>query len=133
MGRHLKLNDLSSKRICDAIRLGHSIEGAARAGRVDISSIYGWLAQGRAGEPEYVGFLEKFNAAMQEAEERCVLVLKSALDGEGDLKLAVDTAWKWLARRRPQEWAEQKGEPAPSDEEVMALVAKIRATGTGGK
>jgi hypothetical protein len=46
-----------------------------------------------------------------------------------DMKLAADTAWKWLARRRPAQWAEQKGEPPPTESEVQQLVEKIRASG----
>lgn len=110
MGRPSKLDDLRAKRIVDALKAGHSFAAAARAGGIDESTLADWRKRGAAGESEYSGFSRRVDEACQEAEDRCVRVLRSALEGE-DLKLATDTAWKWLARRRPLEWAEQKGEP----------------------
>lgn len=128
MARETKLDDLRSKRICDALRKGHSNAAAAKAGGIDEKTLYNWLARGRSGEEPFLQFLQRFDAAETEAEDRAVQVLRDAMMGE-DMRLAADTAWKWLARRRPVQWAEQKGEPPPTDDEVSALVAKIRGTG----
>ena len=128
MARETKLDDLRSKRICDALRKGHSYAAAARAGGIDESTLHDWRRRGRDGEPLFSEFSERVDRADQEAEDRCVEVLQSALLGD-DAKLATDTAWKWLARRRSLQWAEQKGEPPPSEEECAALLEKIRGTG----
>lgn len=75
---------------------------------------------------------------MQYAEERCVKVLKDALESD-DLRLATDTAWKWLARRRPEEWSDSKDrgtgskpdelEAAAADTSAddLAIVESVRA------
>lgn len=129
MAAPTKLDDLRAKRICDALRAGHSYAAAARAGGIDETTLHDWRRRGRAGEEPYAQFSQRVDAADQEAEERCIQVLRNAMEGD-DLRLAADTAWKWLARRRPTTWAEQKGEPPPSEQEVVDLVAKIRGTGT---
>lgn len=110
LGRPSKLDDLRAKRVVDALRSGHSFAAAARAGGIDEGTLHDWRKRGAAGDDEFSRFHQRVEEACQAAEDRCVQVLRSALDGE-DLKLATDTAWKWLARRRPLEWAEQKGEP----------------------
>jgi hypothetical protein len=124
VARDTKLDDLVERRICDALRLGHSYAAAARAGGIDESTLHDWRKRGREGEPRFSEFSKRV-----EAEERCIQVLHDAIAGD-DAKLATDTAWKWLARRRPVQWAETKGEPAPSEAEVVALVEKIRKSGT---
>ena len=133
MGRPSKLDDLRAKRIVDALKAGHSFAAAARAGGVDEGTLHDWRKRGAAGEAEYSRFHQRVEEACQEAEDRCVQVLRSALEGE-DLKLATDTAWKWLSRRRPVEWAEQKGEPkselvlaADAGGEDLAVVESVLA------
>lgn len=134
MARETELDDLIEKRICDALRKGHSYAAAARAGGIGETTLHEWVSRGRGTHPtretneRYAKFAKRVNEADQEAEDRCVQVLQDALLGD-DKKLATDTAWKWLARRRSVQWAEQKGEPPPTDDEVSALVAKIRGTG----
>jgi transposase-like protein len=128
MARETKLDDLRSKRICDALRKGHSFAAAARAGGIDESTLHDWRSRGRSGEEPFAEFSKRVDAADQEAEDRAVQVLQNAMTGD-DQRLAADTAWKWLARRRPVQWAEQKGEPPPTEDEVSALVAKIRGAG----
>lgn len=88
------------------MRAGHSYAAAARAGGIDEATLHRWIARGRDGEDLYRGFCERFDRADQEAEDRCVVVLRNALEGD-DAKLATDTAWKWLARRRPAQWSEK--------------------------
>lgn len=134
MARETLLDDLVTKRVCDALAKGHSYAAAARAGGIAENTLHEWVARGRGsderGDPDgrYAKFAKRVHDADQEAEDRCVQVLQEALLGD-DKKLATDTAWKWLARRRSVQWAEQKGEPPPTDDEVSALVAKIRGTG----
>lgn len=128
MGAPTKLDDLRAKKILDALKDGHSFAAAARAGGIEESTLHDWRRRGREGEAPYSEFSERVDRAEHEAEQRCVAVLRNAMESD-DLKLAADTAWKWLARRRPATWAEQKGEPPPTDDEVASLVAKIRASG----
>ena len=90
----------------DAVRAGHSYAAAARAGNIAENTLHNWLARGRDDDPDYVGFLRRFEEADQEAENRAVTVLRNAMEGD-DAKLAADTAWKWLARRRPAQWSEK--------------------------
>lgn len=133
MARPVKLDDLVEKRICDALRQGHSYARAAAAAGIDESTLHDWRRRGREEDgTRFSQFAERVERADTDAEERCLAVLRNALDGD-DPKLATDTAWKWLARRRPATWAEQKGEPPPSEAEVEALVAKIRRSGTGDR
>jgi transposase len=133
MARDTKLDDLRSKRICDALRKGHSFAAAARAGGIDESTLHDWRKRGREGEEPYAEFSKRVDAADQEAEDRAVTVLRSAMDGE-DLRLATDTAWKWLARRRPREWMEQKADEQLTQEEAEALVAEAaQLIAAGGK
>lgn len=129
MARETKLDDIRQKKICDALKVGHSFAAAANAGGIDETTLHDWRRRGAAGEEPFAQFSQRVDAASQEAEDRAVKVLLSAMTGE-DMKLAADTAWKWLARRRPVQWAEQKGEPAPTEQEVADLVSKIRGTGT---
>lgn len=125
MGRSTKLDDLVEKRVLDALKAGHSYAAAAKAAGIDEWTLHHWRRLGREGDERYSQFSQRVDRADQEAEDRCVQVLKSALEGE-DMKLAVDTAWKWLARRRPQDWAEKKheAEPPMTDEQADAILAE---------
>lgn len=132
MARETLLDDLVEKRIVEALKAGHSYAAAARAGGIAENTLHEWVARGAGrddrGDPDgrYAKFAKRVVEADQDAEDRAVKVLVSAMDG-ADKKLATDTAWKWLARRRPAQWAEQKGEPPPTESEVAELVEKIRA------
>lgn len=118
MARETKLDDLREKRICDALKAGHSLASAARAGGIEERAFHYWRERGRKGEPRYMQFLQRTEAAEQEAEERCIKVIRNAMDGD-DAKLATDTAWKWLERRRPKEWAVKR--------EAIELNAAVQA------
>lgn len=101
------------------MRAGHSYAAAARAGGIVESTLFSWLTKGRDGEPGYAEFSVRFDRADQDAEERCVVVLRNALEGE-DAKLATDTAWKWLARRRPAQWSEKPIEAKAGADDAQA-------------
>lgn len=139
MARKTMLDDLRAKRICDAIRMGHAPDDAARAGGIAQNTLHEWLARGRGTDPDrddpegiYAKFAAKYDEAELEASNLCVEVLQSALVGP-DRKLAVSTAQWWLERRRPKEWGKPKDEPTedltklPSDEECEEIVRKIKA------
>ena len=63
LGRPTKLDDLTAKRIVDAVRAGHSYAAAARAGGIDEATLHRWIARGRDGEDLYRGFCERFDRA----------------------------------------------------------------------
>jgi transposase-like protein len=133
MARDTKLDDLRSKRICDALRKGHSFAAAARAGGIDESTLHDWRKRGREGEEPYAEFSKRVDAADQEAEDRAVTVLRSAMDGE-DLRLATDTAWKWLARLRPSSPRPRSSSPLAESPDggalhlFLALLPVLRGT-----
>lgn len=133
MARETKYDDLRGKRICDALRKGHSYAAAARAGGIDEATLHRWRALGRDGDERYRAFCERVDQADQAAEDRAVQVLQDAMGGE-DMRLAADTAWKWLARRRPTQWQETKGEEPLTAEEAERLVAEAaQLIAAGGK
>lgn len=132
MARTTKLDDLVSKRICDALKAGHSFAGAARAAGIDASTLHDWRRWGKDGREPYAAFANRVDDARHVAENRCIEVLKKALES-ADQRLAADTAWKWLQRQRPLEWAEAKpieselGSEDSSDLDVETLRAALSA------
>jgi hypothetical protein len=88
----------------DAVRAGHSYAAAARAGRIAENTLHNWLSRGRDGDPDYVGFLRRVDEADDEAE-----------------KLATDTAWRWLARRRPAQWSEKPVEAKAGADDAQTV------------
>ncbi len=144
MGRPSKLDDLREKRICDALRRGHSYAAAARAGGIDESTLHEWRARGRAGEQRYAEFVERVDRADSEAEHRALEVLTAKFDSP-DERIALNAVMFWFERRRPAEW----GKPtAPANEapaahaesdaddtatlESLLAAAKSRRSGTDG-
>lgn len=130
MARPTKLDDLRAKRIVDALRDGHSFAAAARAGGITENTLADWRQRGADGDPEFSGFLRRVNEATQEAENRAVQVIKSAMLGD-DAKLAHDAAWRWLRTRRPLEWLEPKGateqETSKTDSDAQDEIATLES------
>lgn len=127
MARTTKLDDLVSKRICDALKAGHSFGGAARAAGIDASTLHDWRRWGKDGRQPYAEFANRVDQARHIAENRCIEVLKKALESS-DQRLAADTAWKWLQRQRPLEWGDKTVEPERGTEESADLdVETLRA------
>ncbi len=138
LGRSTKLDDLCAKRIIDALRAGHSFGGAARAGGIEERTLHKWRERGADGDGVYAQFVQRVNQACQVAEDRCVQVIKNAMEGP-DKRLATDTAWRWLQRRRVAEWGDGKAldaKPGESDdaqslEFARSVVAALESkTGT---
>lgn len=133
MARETKLDDLRSKRICDALKAGHSYAAAARAGGVDENTIHNWIARGRAGEQPFLGFLGRVEAANQEAEDRAVRVLTSKFDSD-DERIALNAAQWWLERRRPADWGKRAEVEEPlSVEEAERLVEEAASLAKAAK
>ena len=110
-GRPTKLDDLTAKRILDAIAAGCSRTAAAEAARVGRATLMRWLRRGLEGEQPFRDFRDRMKKAEAEAESAMVAVIRSAAEG-GTWQAA---AW-WLERRRPKTYAlrrETRDVPSP--------------------
>jgi transposase len=77
-GRPTKLDDLTAKRICDAIATGNTGRCAATAAGVSYATIKQWVRRGRAGEEPFAAFLARLQKADAEAEAKQVKVIVDA-------------------------------------------------------
>lgn len=103
MARRTKLDDLTSKRITNALAAGTSRRAAAEAASVCQATLFDWLARGRDDEQPYAEFLERVERAEAGAEQKITDALfKSAKDGSVTAQIA------WLERRRPADWAKRE-------------------------
>lgn len=121
MGAPTKLDDLRAKRIIDAVKRGLPRSTAAMLARVAPSTLFLWLAKGRAGDPEYSDFSDRVRAAEAEGEDEIVGVLRGHAANSWQA-----CAWL-LERRNPKAWALRKQEtplPAVTDEEARQLIAE---------
>lgn len=109
MSRPIKLDDLIEKRVCDALRKGHSYETAAQLAGIAPRTLHYWRERGRDGDPDFVQFLQRVERAEAEAVDRWVQVIQDAMDGE-DRKVSLAAAQWMLERRRPQEWGTKRSE-----------------------
>ena len=139
MGRDTKLDDLVEKRICDALKAGHSYAAAARAGGIGERTLHEWIQRGSGTHPtradsedeRYAQFAQRVERAEYEAEDLVVGILRSKVLCEND-RVALDAAKFWLERRRAEDWGPKKGDEdakLPSDEECVAMVRKVRESG----
>ena len=94
-GRPTKLDDLTAKRICDAIATGNTRRCAAEAAGISYAAVKHWVQRGRAGEEPFAAFLARLQKADADAEAKAVKVIVDAAQG-GTWQAA---AW-WLERRR---------------------------------
>jgi transposase len=119
-GRPTKLDDLTAKRICDAVATGNTRRCAATAAGVSYATIKHWLQRGRAGEEPFAAFLARLEKADAEAEARAVKVIVDAAQA-GTWQAA---AW-WLERRRSDRWARR--ETTGAEERTRRDDARVRA------
>lgn len=109
-GRPTKLDDLTAKRICDAIRAGNTRTCAAKLGGIHKATLLKWLARGRQGERPFADFADRVAKADGEAEARMVaVVVKAAEDGSWQAAKA------WLDLRRRVWRMGKPPEPKPQD------------------
>jgi transposase len=119
-GRPTKLDDLTAKRICDAIATGNTRRCAATAAGVTYTTIKHWLQRGRAGEEPFAAFLARLEKADAEAEAKAVKVIVDAAQA-GTWQAA---AW-WLERRRSDRWARR--ETTGAEDRTRRDDARVRA------
>ena len=111
VGRPAKvLDDLITKRICDATAAGLSRTAVAAKAGISRALYMQWLARGREGEERYVDLLDAVKLAEAKAEEVMVQAIRTAGLEPSKWQAA---AW-WLERSRPADWA--KREPTQEQE-----------------
>jgi hypothetical protein len=79
-GRPTKLDDLVSKRICDALAAGTTRRAAAEAARIDQATLCEWLARGRNGDEPFAEFRQRVQHAEARAERKVVDRLMDQID-----------------------------------------------------
>lgn len=102
MGRPTKLDDLVTKRICDAIKKGVSLAAAAKSAGVGASTLHLWLAKGRDGESPYSEFLEQVDRADGVAHTWAASKLRELVEaGHPGATMYL------LERRWPEDWGKR--------------------------
>lgn len=93
-----KLSDEVTTKICDAIRIGVSLDGAAQYGGITRDTFYRWIRLGRMpdADPRLLAFAEAVDAATAEWEFNSVTAIHQ--DESWQSK-----AWQ-LERRKPDEY-----------------------------
>jgi transposase len=115
-GRPTKLDDLTAKRICDAIATGNTRRCAATAAGVSYATIKQWVRRGRAGEEPFAAFLARLEKADAEDEAKAVKGIVDAAQA-GTWQAA---AW-WLERRRSDRWARREAASTEERERRHAM------------
>ena len=131
MGRPTKLDDLTAKRICDALKAGVSRRAAAAAGNVDYATFKRWMA---SDDDLNRAFRARVEAAEASPEREAVDCIMNAVR-EGDWK-AADT---WLSKRRAIDWAskaaaihdERVDEEALSEDAMRSVAEAILSRKAG--
>lgn len=118
LGRPTKLDDLTAKRIVDAVAKGLPRDTAARLGRVTPRTLYDWLARGRAGEQPYLQFLQRVEEAEAEGEQELVVHIRTAASRNWQ-------AAAWLLNcRRPDAYVPARERAAPVEEDTADTSAE---------
>lgn len=101
IGRPPRLSNEIKETICQALRLGLTMEAGASLAGVSISTVYGWLRRGKAAKAGgFTGFVKAVEQALTQFEARnAAVVNRAAQDGDYRAALAL------LERRRPKTWA----------------------------
>lgn len=115
MGRPTKCTPERQKTICDALRDGVSIEGAAALAGCDDSAYYRWMQKGADAvereedghtlserEERYRDFYDAATRAIAESEAALVRMVRA--QAPQDWRAAVEM----LKRRFPQHWSEKR-------------------------
>ena len=111
MGRPTKLDDLTAKRIVDALGAGMSRRGAAHAAGIGWSTLKVWLASGRRGHEPFAAFLARVEQAEGKAERVVVDALVEAIR-----ERKVDAIKFWLTSRRAADWQKPDAENDSDDD-----------------
>lgn len=97
MGRIAAVDDLVTKRICDAAERGNTRECSAILADVAPRTMRDWIRWGRDGREPYMSFLAALEKAERKAEDGAVQGIRAGSERWQSL------AW-WLERRRRNTW-----------------------------
>lgn len=105
IGRPSDLTPEKRTRVLDAVRAGCTRFVCANLARVDVSTLYRWIAKGRRSRSgEYREFYDALREAEAEGELRLVGLLHRAASQTKDLRSAVTAATFILERRHAKRW-----------------------------
>jgi len=129
MGRPSKLDDLTAKRIVDAVARGLPRRTAARIAGVVPSTLALWLQKGRAGDSGYSDFSDRVAAAEARGEDELMGYMRE------HAKVSHAACCWLLERRNPKDYALRKPAEATakptgvvtSPEEQEALLVSLLA------
>ena len=106
MGRSTKLDEATSKRICEAIETGNYASVAAHLAGIGETTLYRWLERGKKEADDedsiYREFRESLKRAEAEAEMKAVAVIVDAMPQSWQ------AAMTFLERKFPSRWARGK-------------------------
>jgi transposase len=100
VGRPSKLTPERVARLIDALRAGHTREGAAALAGISRSTFNAWLAAAKepSADPELLSFLDAIKNAEIEAEDALLGIIRAAAPKQWQA-----AAWI-LERRSPDRW-----------------------------
>lgn len=105
--RETDLTDAVAAEICDSVRKGNTLKGAAAYAGFDESTLYKWLRRGRAGEQPFVQFVQALTRAREEAKLEALAVIRAAqTPGEFGVDDWRARAW-FLERSFPEEFGKR--------------------------
>jgi len=96
MARPTKYSQYTADRILSALKAGNTLRAAARYVGITEDTLGNWRKR-------YSGFSAQVDQAEAEVEVRCVAQIAKSIN-EGNTA----DAWKWLERRRHDDWRERK-------------------------
>lgn len=129
LGRPTTLTPEIQEKICALVAKGNYVMTAARAAGVKPCTVTKWIQRGRAGNRNYIQFVEAIKSARAEAEAQMVAAIREAGHGyrvkkirtlthpDGTIERVVETTWRrdwqalaWiLERTRPKQYARRDG------------------------
>jgi transposase-like protein len=140
--RRTLLDDLVTKRICDALREGHTYKSAARAGGINADTLHEWYERGtREDAPRgdedgrYARFAQAVDLAEGEALKRALGAITALFSSEND-KVRFEAAKWWLSTRLRDEWGAPKeavGEPMTPEEADRLIAEAARLAKASGE
>jgi transposase len=100
VGRPSKLTPERISRLIEALRAGHTREGAATLAGISKSTFNGWLASAKepGADQEFLLFLDAVKSAEVEAEDALLAIIRAAAPKQWQA-----AAWI-LERRSPDRW-----------------------------
>jgi hypothetical protein len=123
MARPTKLTDELSAEICAVLEEGASLETAAEAAGIDVSTLYRWIDRGLSGEEPFAAFCEAYTRARAKGE--LTLFRRLALGDSKGISFGPARAAAFLLERsRPEKYAQRIN--VKVDEAVSEVLEVVR-------